>query len=97
MKIECWNIRGFNKPLKQKCVQSLIKKQNLDMLCLLETKMDTVALNKALGLRFSGMSCLSNSDFHNKIRIMLLWNACVASVVLIDMTDQLLHVKIDCL
>lgn len=33
----------------------------------------------------------------NKIRIMLLWYACAASVVLIDMNDQLLHVKIDCL
>lgn len=84
---------GLTKPLKQKCVQSLIKTHNLDMICLLESKMEVVALNKALKLRFNGMSCLHNL-FSPKIRVILLWNNSVAAVNLIDMTDQLIHVKL---
>lgn len=78
MKISCWNIRGFNKPLKQKCVQSMIKTRKLDIVCLLETKMDLEALNTALRLRFNGLAYLHNLSFHTKIRVLLLWNASVA-------------------
>lgn len=94
MKICCWNIRGFIKPLKQKCVQSLIKTHNLDIVCLLETKLELEALNK-IQLRFNGMSFLQNFS-SSKIRFLLLWNANVANVTLIDMNDQFMHVKIEC-
>lgn len=73
MKMCCWNIRGFNSPLKQKCVQNMIKNHNLDMVCLLETKLDLVALNKATNLRFNGMSFIHNMSSSN-IRVLLLWN-----------------------
>lgn len=74
MKIACWNIRGFNKPLKQKSVQAMVKLHNLDILCLLETKLDIAALDKFQRIRFTGMSCINNFAYSTKIRIALFWN-----------------------
>lgn len=74
----------------------MIQSHKLDMICLLETKMDLEALNTALRHRFNGMACLHNFSFHNNIHVILLWNNNVAKVTLINMTDQLLHVKIEC-
>lgn len=74
----------------------MIKSHKLDIVCLLETKMDMDALNTALRTRFNGMACLHNLSFNNKIRVLLLWNTSVANVLLIEMTDQLIHVKIEC-
>lgn len=73
----------------------MIKTHKLDMICLLESKMDVETLTNALKLRFQGMSCIHNLS-SPKIRVILLWNNSVAAVNTIAMTDQLIHVKIDC-
>lgn len=46
MKIACWNVRGFHKPLKQGSVQTLVNK--IDIFGLLESKFDGRALESML-------------------------------------------------
>lgn len=94
MKISCWNIRGFYKPLKQKSVRSLTKSHKLVVVCLLESKMNLEALNQATRLHFSKMSFLYNLS-SLKIRVLILWDARVAKITIIDMNDQLIHVRIE--
>ena len=38
MKLLTWNVKGCNHPLKQKEVVSMIKRLNVDLVCLLETR-----------------------------------------------------------
>ena len=38
MNIPVWNVRGLNHPLKQKKVASRIRKLNISLVCLLETR-----------------------------------------------------------
>lgn len=38
--IASWNIRGYNSPYKQKEVYSFWKKKNIDILAVLETKLN---------------------------------------------------------
>ena len=38
MNILVWNVRGLNHPLKQKEVASRIRKLNISLVCLLETR-----------------------------------------------------------
>lgn len=40
MKIACWNIRGFHKPLKQKSVRELMVTRKIDVFGILESKFD---------------------------------------------------------
>lgn len=53
-------------------------------------------MKKDMNLRFQGLSYIHNSSSQEKIRILLLWNATVVSVTLMDMSEQLIHVRVDC-
>lgn len=45
MKIGEWNIRGFNSPLKQNRVKEFIKRHDIDVMGILETKLDDLKIS----------------------------------------------------
>jgi exonuclease III len=38
MKILIWNIRGLNKPLKQREIKKMVSRLNISIVCLVETR-----------------------------------------------------------
>ena len=54
MKIAFWNIRGFHLPLKQKGVEELVKKREISLMVLLETKLSVSGLEVVMRRRFRG-------------------------------------------
>ena len=54
IKLGSWNIRGLNSPHKQQEVKKLIRDNNLDVVCLLETK-----------VRRNNLSSIKNNCFFN--------------------------------
>ncbi|XP_073291149.1 uncharacterized protein [Primulina huaijiensis] len=94
MKIACWNVRGFNKPLKQSNAQGLIKKHNLSILGLLEVKVKACLVDRMMATNFPGMSFIHNFLLSDKSRVLLMWNNSVVNVDLLEMTDQVNHVNV---
>lgn len=45
MKLLSWNVRGINARERRGMVRSIIKKHDLDFLCLQETKLETMSTN----------------------------------------------------
>ncbi|KAL8506366.1 hypothetical protein ACS0TY_017299 [Phlomoides rotata] len=50
MKILCYNVRGLGKKAKRREIRDIIKKQNIDLCCIQETKMEEVSKNRCAGL-----------------------------------------------
>ncbi|XP_073041793.1 uncharacterized protein [Primulina eburnea] len=97
MKIACWNLRGFNKPLKQRNAQGFIKKRNLSILGLLEVKVKEHLVDRMMATNFPGLSFIQNFLLSDKILILLMLNISFVIVDLFEMTDQVIHVNVVCL
>ncbi|KAL8513736.1 hypothetical protein ACS0TY_013010 [Phlomoides rotata] len=50
MRILSYNVRGLGKKAKRMKVKEIIKKQNIDLCCIQETKMEEVSKLRCLGL-----------------------------------------------
>ena len=96
MKIACWNIRGFNKPLKQNGVKSFIKKHQVDVMGVLETKLNLDKLARVLKNKFQGWVQINNFDTHAAGRILLLWNPMTVDVQPLDISPQIIHCCVKC-
>ncbi|XP_073295036.1 uncharacterized protein [Primulina huaijiensis] len=97
MKLACWNIRGFHKPLKQKSVQYIMNTRKIEKFGILESKLDEKALQNLMRVRFQGMRVFHNFMLNDKGQIMVLWYPSSVNIDLIDMSDQAVHVRVICL
>ncbi|XP_073149127.1 uncharacterized protein [Henckelia pumila] len=97
MKIACWNVRGLNKPLKQKNAQGVLKKHNLSILGLLEVKIKPNLLDRMMDTKFPGMPFLHNFHVCPNSRILIMWDSKMVHLDLLEMTYQFIHVTISCL
>ena len=87
MNILVWNVRGLNHPLKQKEVVSRIRKLNISLVCLLETRVKMPKMQEIMGKMFAGWSCVHNYEYARNGRIWMIWKD-VVKVSLISATDQ---------
>lgn len=92
MKISCWNVRGFHKPLKQRGVQYFMDTHKIDIFGILESKFD----EKMLRINFRGLIVVHNFQNTAKGRIFLLWNPNTIHVDVLSMSDQAIHTIIVC-
>ncbi|GAB2303773.1 hypothetical protein Dimus_038959 [Dionaea muscipula] len=91
-----WNIRGFNKILKQKEVQRFLRAQRVDLFALLETKIAQANLDKIMTKFFESWHFTTNFAFHPAGRILLMWNPNSMLVDITCCTDQLIHGRVTC-
>ena len=54
MKVLVWNVRGLNQPCKQKEVASRVNRLNVDMVCLLETRVKEQKMQNIVDKWFLG-------------------------------------------
>lgn len=91
MKLASWNIRGFHKPLKHKGVQHLLKKQRINIVGLLETKLSEQSLNTVLQQSFAGIEAAHNFSFSTYGTILVLWDSYFVENEILWVSEQLIH------
>ncbi|KAL0286498.1 UNVERIFIED_CONTAM: hypothetical protein Sangu_2730000 [Sesamum angustifolium] len=93
MKIEFWNVRGFNRPLKHNGVAHLIKNNRFCLLDILETKLTTSAIARIIDRSFLGWCQTNNFDTIASGRILIIWNPSVIDLVPEDISPQVIHCR----
>ena len=96
MKIACWNIRGLNMPLKQNGVAHLLKQHSIDVMGVLETKLNQNKLQRIMRTKFGGWMHINNFHLHRAGRILVLWNPAKARLEELETTPQAIHCTITC-
>ncbi|KAK9732856.1 hypothetical protein RND81_04G027300 [Saponaria officinalis] len=94
MKICSWNVRGCNDPLKLQDVCNFIRRENMDVFGVLETRIKEKKALKLAGSRFKAFGFLANYAYHRNGRIWVLWNPCTVSITSMCAQSQYLHCHI---
>ena len=93
MKIACWNVRGMNSPKRQQDVRSIVQKNNIALIGLVETKVRRENSSSIMQNLMEGWQMLQNYQYHSGGRIWVLWNPKVLVISPLLVTDQILHVS----
>ncbi|XP_022862530.1 uncharacterized protein LOC111382721 [Olea europaea var. sylvestris] len=96
MKIGSWNIRGFNPPLKQNGVKEFMRRHEIDVMGILETKLNDFKLSRIIRNKFGGLSSANNFRHHKAGCILVLSNSLKAELEVLDTTAQVIHCSITC-
>lgn len=96
MKIASWNVRGLNSDPRQKGVKVLVNDHNLDIIGLLETKLNDERLRSFLRFYFRGWNHVNNFATHDAGRIFVLWNPLKVSLEPLLIFPKGIHFKATC-
>lgn len=94
MRILPWNVRGCNKPFKQKEVKLFLKINKIDVAMLLETRVKKEKYQKVKEKMCRGWDSAHNYDSAVNGRIWLCWKPTVASVRVIEEHEQAIHYEL---
>ncbi|XVF73951.1 hypothetical protein PTKIN_Ptkin13bG0022100 [Pterospermum kingtungense] len=94
MRVLIWNVRGFNCPLKQKEVVNRINTSNVDIVCLLETRIKQHKVQRVVDKQFSGWKLFHNYSEAPNGRIWFLLKSYVKAI-LFSVSDQSITCCID--
>jgi len=92
-----WNIRGFSLALKQNGVRHLIKEHCVDILAILEAKINVSKLDWIMNVKFPGWRQFNNFHQHAAGRIFVLWNPAKVDLAVLGSSAQVIHVRATCL
>lgn len=97
MKVASWNVRGFNGPRTQDAVVRFLKKHCIDIIGILETKIDELEdLHHILLTKFSGWRASHNFDLIEGGRIVICWNPQTVDVKILHRAQQFIHCSAVC-
>ena len=89
-----WNLRGVNKPFKQRELRSFILKYKIPLIGLNETRvLEENHYNIAAGL-MPGWRFITNYSYHYNGRVWVLWDPSILDITTVCMTDQMIHVAV---
>ncbi|KAL9239109.1 hypothetical protein vseg_013460 [Gypsophila vaccaria] len=95
-KIGFWNVRGMNRSRKRKEIDFFLKRNNVGLFGLLETKIRNKALNRAVDNLDS--RCIStNNGYHSGGRIWIVWQPTIFKLQFIEYNAQFVHIKVESL
>lgn len=83
-------------PLKQNGVKSFMKKHQVDVMGVLETKLNLVKLNRIYRNKFQGWEQLNNFPLHPAGRILVFWNPISVDIQVLDASPQAIHCRVTC-
>ncbi|GFY91064.1 hypothetical protein Acr_07g0012600 [Actinidia rufa] len=103
MIISSWNIRGLNSPLKQNGVLNHARRNKVDIMGILETKLSKQSLEDIARRKFRSWRVKDNFLLNPNGRILILWKEDKVQLQIIETTDQgyghtkwhLAHAKFD--
>ncbi|PSS19299.1 Endonuclease [Actinidia chinensis var. chinensis] len=96
MIVSCWNIRGFNKHLKQDGVLSHIRKNKVDIMGILETKLNHQSNRDMVKHKFRNWGIWDNFHQHPNGRIMIIWKADKVDLQMLNCSEQVIHCLATC-
>ncbi|XP_021979570.1 uncharacterized protein LOC110875674 [Helianthus annuus] len=90
-----WNIRGLNRPLKQKEVRQIVKDSNLSLCAILESHVDVDKLGGVCKSVFRSWDWTSNGTCCDKgTRIIVGWNPKIFDVMVLSQSSQVMHLQL---
>ena len=89
-----WNIRGFNCPLKQKEVKVKVKKLNVNLVCLVETRVREEKAGEIVNSFLPGWKFCFPVSQHGLGRIWVMWREDMFSIQICQTIPQAIHCKI---
>ena len=92
-----WNIRGFHLPLKQKGVEALVRRRDIGLLAVLETKLSMNGLENFMRRRFKGWNQVNNFQTHAGGRILILFDPKRIRLEALEILPQVIHCRVSCL
>lgn len=72
-----WNVRGFNKKIKQDVVRNWVRSNNMEFGCLIETRVKERKAGDIIKEVFEGWDSITNYECHNLGRIWVVWRQSV--------------------
>ncbi|KAK4348291.1 hypothetical protein RND71_034630 [Anisodus tanguticus] len=96
MIIGFWNIRGLHGSSKQKEISSLVHGENIDLFCVLESKLSPQSLNNFWASKFRNWVVLDNFCTHSAGRIFVIFNPAKIKLHLLDVSPQTIHCNAAC-
>nr|XP_043639688.1 uncharacterized protein LOC122610797 [Erigeron canadensis] len=93
--IATWNIRGLNRPLKQKEVRQVVNENHLNVCAIIESHMDVSKLFDACKKICRNWDWTSNGGLCSKgTRIIVGWNSDLVDVMVLAQSNQVIHTQI---
>lgn len=97
MKVASWNVRGLNGTRTQSAVVHLLKKHRIDVMGILETKIEELEdLHHILVTKFGGWRAAHNFDLIIGGRIVVIWNPHMVDLQVIQRHEQFIHCSVVC-
>ena len=97
MIITTWNVRGMQPPERHPVVADQIKRNRVDIMGVVETKMKMTSLKAFMARYFPSWKFnFVIADRNGTCRMLLLWNPQTAAVEVCAMEQQVIHTKIRC-
>lgn len=90
----CWNIRGFNMNLKQVEVKDLIKRYNLGLMGLVDTRVRKENVDKVMNNYSTGWLMEANYEKHELGKIWLCWDPRQCAVQVLHKELQAIHAMV---
>jgi exonuclease III len=95
MKILIWNIRGFNIPFKQQEVRKEVKRLNVNIICLVETRVKKDKAQNIKNTVLPGWNLIHNYDMHWLGRIWVCWDPGITSIKQLSSHEQAVTCQVD--
>jgi exonuclease III len=74
MKLLSWNVRGLNMPLKQKEVRKVVRRLNLSIVCLVETRIKVDNFSQIVASMLPSWEVINNYSQHYLRKIWICWD-----------------------
>lgn len=94
MRILIWNVRGCNKPFKQKEIKILLQTNKVDVAVLLETRVKSEKAKKIVSKMFRGWNNIHNYGYAGNGRIWINWDPRRVIVREIQGHEQAIHCEV---
>ena len=91
-----WNIRGFNLPLKHHAIQKFLRNKGVNVMAILETKLNTISVEDTMKRNFGNWNFSHNFVSHNAGQIRILWKSDKVTLSVLQSSAQLIHCFIVC-
>ncbi|XP_050220840.1 uncharacterized protein LOC126671160 [Mercurialis annua] len=94
-----WNIRGLNNPLKQSEIASLIRRNKLSVVGIVETRVSHAQFDnvwKKFGNKLPNWGILHNYCCSDMGRVWIIYNKDMVNIQAIKMHSQFIHCQLDC-
>ncbi|KAJ9566332.1 LOW QUALITY PROTEIN: hypothetical protein OSB04_002298 [Centaurea solstitialis] len=93
--VATWNIRGLNSPEKQREIEMLLRINEVNLFCVLETRINGDTLGTISRRVFGRWNWMSNQNFSpHGTRILVAWDTNVMDVMLLESHAQFLNCEI---